>query len=172
MTNLWPQMSRTVSYITERLQTNPSIQTGDLQSSSRMKIKFWIRKFTRRTIKKKENIKILSFKRIQSRIERKSYSFLYFAFHNFNAKRRIQEDLSLEERSYEDSDGDSEDYVDMSLKKNTCDKSLAAVLLKAKSEPESEPESDYESLYITADYREVCHGFTDQDSSIYEYCDF
>ena len=159
-------MSRTGSYITERLQTNPSIQTGDLQS--RMKIKFWLRKFTRRTIKKKENIKILSFKRIQSRIERKSYSFLYFALHNFNAKRRIQEDLSLKERSYEDSDGDSEDYVDMSLKKNTCDKSLAAILLKAKSEPES----DYESLYITADYREVCHGFTDQDSSIYEYCDF
>ena len=133
-----------------------------------MKIKFWIRKFTRRTIKNKENIKILSFKRIQSRIESKSYSFLYFAFNNFNAKKKNQEDLSLREGSYEDSDGDSEDYVDISLKKNTCDKSLAAVLLKAKSEPDS----DYESLYITADYREVCHVYTDEDSSIYEYCDF
>ena len=64
----------------------------------------------------------------------------------------------------------SEDYVDMSLKKVSCDKSLAAVLLLAKEES-LEEENHYEPIYISADFN-LAVPKSDRESSIYEYCEF
>ena len=63
----------------------------------------------------------------------------------------------------------SEDYVDMSLKKVSCDKSLAAVLLLAKESLEDE--NHYEPIYISADFN-LAVSKSDRESSIYEYCEF
>ena len=107
----------------------------------------------------------MSFKRIKSRINCKSSDF-YFAF--FKETRKSQEDLKKRSISL----AASEDYVDMSLKKVSCDKSLAAVLLLAKAESVEE-ESHYEPIYISADFNLATATSPQPDQSdIYEYCDF
>ena len=124
-----------------------------------------MRKLARRTRRsqKKENIEVLGFRKIKSRLECKSKSHSYFTFlsHHRDQKRKLQEELRKE-----DSSGV---YVDMTLRKNICEKSLTAVLLEARSESIEEFE-DYEPLYISADYKEIAN--TEDESSIYEYLEF
>ena len=103
-----------------------------------MKIKFcWMRKLARRSrrTKKKENIEVLGFRKIKSRIECKSKPLSYFTFlsHHRDQKRKHLEDLRKEESGV---------YVDM--RKNICEKSLTAVLLEARSE--SVEEFEYEDF--------------------------
>ena len=123
-----------------------------------------MRKLARRTRRsqKKENIEVLGFRKIQSRLECKAKSHSYFTFlsHHRDQKRKIEEELRTEDCSGV--------YVDMTLRKNICEKSLTAVLLEARSE--SIEECDYEPLYISADYKEISN--TEPESSIYEYCEF
>ena len=83
----------------------------------------------------------------------------------FNETRNSQEKRSISLPA-------CEDYVDMSLKKVSCDKSLAAVLLMAKEESVEEEESHYEPIYISADHNLPTSPDPDQESDIYEYCDF
>ena len=129
---------------------------------SKMKIKFcWMRKLARRSrrTKKKENIEVLGFRKIKSRIECKSKPLSYFTFlsHHRDQKRKHLEDLRKEESGV---------YVDM--RKNICEKSLTAVLLEARSE--SVEEFEYEPLYISADFKQTSN--TEPESSIYEYFEF
>ena len=125
-----------------------------------------MRKLARRTRRgqKKENIEVLGFRKIQSRLECKAKSHSYFTFlsHHRDQKRKIEEDLRTEDCSGV--------YVDMTLRKNICEKSLTAVLLEARSERIEELGSDYEPLYISADYKEISH--PQPESSIYEYFEF
>ena len=134
-----------------------------------MKIKFcWMRKLARRTrrSKKKENIEVLAFRKIKSRVECKSHSYFAFLSHHRDQKRKSQEDFRKELRP--PALVDSGVYVDMTMRKNICEKSLTAVLLAARTE--SIEELDYEPLYIAADFKEVPN--TEPESSIYEYCEF
>ena len=134
-----------------------------------MKIKFcWMRKLARRTrrSKKKENIEVLAFRKIKSRVECKSHSYFAFLSHHRDQKRKSQEDFRKELRPT--ALVDSGVYVDMTMRKNICEKSLTAVLLAARTE--SIEELDYEPLYIAADFKEVPN--TEPESSIYEYCEF
>ena len=120
-----------------------------------------MRKLARRTrrTKKKENIEVLGFRKIKSRIECKSKPLSYFTFlsHHRDQKRKHLEDLRKEESGV---------YVDM--RKNICEKSLTAVLLEARSE--SLEEFEYEPLYISADFKQTSN--TEPESSIYEYFEF
>ena len=113
---------------------------------------------------------MLGFRKIKSRVECKSKSHSYFAFlsHHREQKRKNLENLREEMRppALEDIGV----YVDMTLRKNICEKSLTAVLLEARSESIEELDYDYEPLYISADYKEVSN--TQPESSIYEYCEF
>ena len=122
---------------------------------------------TRRS-KKKENIEVLGFRKIKSRIECKSHSYFAFLSHHRDQKRKVQENLRKEVMS--PALEDSGVYVDMTLRKNICEKSLTAVLLEARSERIEELGCDYEPLYISADYKEISH--TQPESSIYEYFEF
>ena len=134
-----------------------------------MKIKFcWMRKLARRTrrSKKKENIEVLAFRKIKSRVECKSHSYFAFLSHHRDQKRKSQEDFRKELRP--PALVDSGVYVDMTMRKNICEKSLTAVLLAARTE--SIEELDYEPLYIAADFKEVPN--IEPESSIYEYCEF
>ena len=108
---------------------------------------------------------MLGFRRIKSRIEFQSKSQSYFTFlsHHRDQKRKHQTELRKEETLE-----DGGVYVDMTLRKNICEKSLTAVLLEARSE--SIEECDYEPLYISADYKGISN--TEPESSIYEYCEF
>ena len=121
-------------------------------------------KFPRRTSKKKDNIRALSFKRIKSRVDCKSYSNFFLVFSK--ERRKSEEAQRLASVSIPCSD----DYVDMTLKKkNTCERSLAAILTKARAEAVEE-EFEYEPIYICAEFKHT--SCSEQDSSIYEYCDF
>ena len=127
-----------------------------------------MRKLARRTrrSKKKENIEVLAFRKIKSRVECKSHSYFAFLSHYRDQKRKNQEDFRKELRPT--ALVDSGVYVDMTMRKNICEKSLTAVLLAARTE--SIEELDYEPLYIAADFKEVPN--TEPESSIYEYCEF
>ena len=111
---------------------------------------------------------MLAFRKIKSRIEFKSKPQSYFTFlsHHRDQKKKILEDLSQEGKfpAFEDVGL----YVDMTLRKTICEKSLTAVLLEARSE--SIEQFDYEPLYISADYKET--STAESESDIYEYCEF
>ena len=166
-------MYRWAGYITQRSYWSSSVSffrssQQSHKSEVKMKIKFcWMRKLARRTRRsqKTENIEVLGFRKIKSRIECKSKSHSYFTFlsHHRNQKRKHQEEL-IKERTLEDSGV----YVDMTLRKIICEKSLTAVLLEARSE--SIEEFDEEPLYISADYKGT--STTEPESSIYEYFEF